>query len=103
MKAGALGLSTSRTLMHRDLEGNVLPGSYADRDELMRLMKGMAQGGGGLFEMASDFADAEAEFGWVGKLSKTFGIPVTFGMAPTTQGARDRRLAQLEEVNREAP
>ena len=48
---GAVGLSTSRTLLHRDLEGTVVPGTYADRVELTELMAGLAQGGGGLFEM----------------------------------------------------
>ena len=36
--AGAVGLSTSRTLLHRDLEGTVIPGTYADRRELTELM-----------------------------------------------------------------
>ena len=28
VRAGALGVSTSRTLLHRDLQGVVIPGSY---------------------------------------------------------------------------
>jgi hypothetical protein len=51
MQAGAIGFSTSRTLLHRDLHGTVIPGTYADRAELTALMAGMADGGGGLFEI----------------------------------------------------
>ena len=56
MAAGAVGMSTSRTLLHRDLNGTVIPGTYADRAELTALMAGMADGGGGLFEILEDFA-----------------------------------------------
>ena len=43
--AGCVGLSTSRTLLHRDLEGTVIPGTYADLDELNALVAGVADGG----------------------------------------------------------
>ena len=74
--AGAVGLSTTRTLLHRDLEGTVVPGTYADRLELTELMAGLAQGGGGLFEMAQDFANHEVEMDWITTLSAAFGVPV---------------------------
>lgn len=35
LKAGALGFSTSRTVVHRSSDGNVVPGTYAARDELV--------------------------------------------------------------------
>ena len=78
MVAGAIGLSTSRTLLHRDLNGTVIPGTYADRAELTALMAGMADGGGGIFEILEDFADLDVEQDWLSKLSKSFGIPVSF-------------------------
>ena len=42
VRAGALGISTSRTLLHRDLQGVVIPGSYAGRPELCALMSGLS-------------------------------------------------------------
>lgn len=98
VSAGAFGVSSSRTLLHRDNTGNVLPGSYADRDELASIIKGMAQGGGGMFEMASDFADEETEFTWVGKLSKAFGVPISFGF-----GGGQKQIKLLEEANEISP
>lgn len=94
---------TSRTLLHRDLEGAVVPGTYADRAELTTFMKGMAQGGGGLFEMVQDFADQETEFDWIGKLSKAFGIPVSFGMGAASAKGRDKIFRFLEKTNADAP
>jgi len=55
---------------HRDLAGEVIAGSYANRDELTAIFAGIADGGGGLFEILEDFADVEKEMGWIGALSK---------------------------------
>src|SRR5262249_41190069 len=35
MAAGAVGFSTSRTQLHRAVDGEVVPGTYADEDELL--------------------------------------------------------------------
>merc|ERR1719201_2389485 len=51
-----------------------------------------------MFEMASDFADAETEFSWVGKLAKTFGVPISFGF-----GGGMKQVKLLEEANKVAP
>lgn len=53
--AGAIGFSTSRTLLHRDRNGTLVPGTLAPEEELLRIGKAVALGGGGVFEMASDF------------------------------------------------
>ena len=78
VRAGAAGFSTSRTLMHRDVDGVPISGSYAGRAELTAIFAGLADGGGGLFEILEDFADVEKEMDWIGKLSTAFGIPVSF-------------------------
>jgi N-acyl-D-amino-acid deacylase len=75
IRHGAAGFSTSRTLMHRDLAGQVIAGSYADRDELTAIFAGIADGGGGLFEILEDFADVEKEMQWIGSLSKGEPVP----------------------------
>ena len=45
----------------------VIAGSYAKRDELTAIFAGIAEGGGGLFEILEDFADVEKEMDWIGK------------------------------------
>jgi N-acyl-D-aspartate/D-glutamate deacylase len=37
LAAGAFGLSTSRTLLHRGADGQLVPGTFAGRDELTEL------------------------------------------------------------------
>ena len=43
VEAGALGFSTSRTLLHKDLKGVHMPGTFAGSDEMLAL--GMAMKG----------------------------------------------------------
>ena len=44
--AGALGVSTSRTLAHRAMDGEPVPGTFAAEDELFGLGRGLRDGGG---------------------------------------------------------
>ena len=99
MECGAVGLSTSRTLLHRDLEGTVVPGTYGDKLELTELMCGMAQGGGGIFEMVQDFADHEIEMDWISKLSAGFGVKVSFGFGPGSERRVKSMFDLLEKAN----
>ncbi len=57
--AGAVGFSTSRTVFHRSITGEAVPGTYASGAELTALVQGMADGGGGVFEaiMSSSLGD----------------------------------------------
>ena len=54
--AGALGFSTSRLLLHRDIRGVLTPGALAAKRELLQICAGVSEGGGGVFEMSADFA-----------------------------------------------
>ena len=80
MRAGALGFSTSRTMLHRTKDGEVVPGTFASADELIGIGHAMAEGGKGVFEMASDMAPAEDEFRWMTEMSQLTGVPVTYGL-----------------------
>jgi N-acyl-D-aspartate/D-glutamate deacylase len=44
--AGALGFSTSRTLIHKGSDGVHVPGTFADTSELMGIARGMQHAGG---------------------------------------------------------
>lgn len=101
VRAGAAGFSTSRTLMHRDLAGEVIAGSYANRDELTAIFAGIADGGGGLFEILEDFADVEKEMGWIGALSKAFGVPVSFAFGAHSAEDQRKLLSWMERINRD--
>ena len=54
LRAGALGFSTSRTILHRSIDGELVPGTTATKDELIGIGRAMGRVGHGVFEMASD-------------------------------------------------
>ena len=65
IEAGALGFSTSRTLLHKDKKGVHMPGTFAGSDEMLALglsMKGLDHG---VFEMVSDHLGDDDEWTWV--------------------------------------
>lgn len=78
LRAGALGFSTSRTILHRSVEGELVPGTTATKEELIGIGRAMGRVGHGVFEMASDLKRAWNEFEWMGDLSRETGLPVTF-------------------------
>ena len=93
--AGALGFSTSRTMLHHALDGTPVPGTFATEDELFGIGNALRELGTGLFEVSpagvagEDDDSLPHEVEWMHKLSKTIGRPVTFGM---TQGNNDTML-----------
>jgi N-acyl-D-aspartate/D-glutamate deacylase len=78
LRAGALGFSTSRTILHRSIDGELVPGTTATKEELIGIGRAMGRVGYGVFEMASDLKRDWDEFGWMGDLSRETGLPVTF-------------------------
>jgi N-acyl-D-amino-acid deacylase len=53
-QAGALGFSTSRTMLHRAKDGKVVPGTHADAAEVLGLGRILGEAGHGVFQTASD-------------------------------------------------
>ena len=78
VRAGALGFSTSRTVLHKDVNGVLVPGTTATAEELIEIGRAMGRAGHGVFEMASDLRREWNEFEWMGALSRETGLPVTF-------------------------
>ncbi len=78
IRAGALGFSTSRTVLHKSVDGELVPGTTATAEELIAIGRAMGRVGHGVFEMASDLKREWNEFEWMGQLSRETGLPVTF-------------------------
>jgi N-acyl-D-aspartate/D-glutamate deacylase len=89
MQAGALGFSTSRTLLHRVPDGRPVPGTWATPDELYAIADVLGRHQRGVFESASrlgerdteDLKGTRAEVSWMGEVSRRSGRTVTFGLA----------------------
>ena len=86
IRAGALGFSTSRTLAHRAIDGEPVPGTFAAEDELFGIGAVLGELGTGVFELAAagalgeDLAAPEREVDWMRRLSKAVGRPITFAL-----------------------
>lgn len=86
IEAGALGFSTSRTLGHRAMDGEPVPGTFAAEDELFGLGRAMAAGGQAVFELApqgvagEDIIAPKKELEWMQRLGAEIDRPISFGM-----------------------
>ena len=86
IEAGALGFSTSRTMGHRAMDGEPVPGTFAAEDELFGLGRAMAAGGQAVFELApqgsagEDIVAPRKELEWMRRLGQEIDRPVSFAM-----------------------
>ena len=84
--AGALGFSTSRTIVHRAVDGEPVPGTFAAEDELFGIGQVLASLGTGVFELApagamgEDLAAPEREVAWMRRLSAAIRRPISFAL-----------------------
>jgi len=78
LRAGALGITTSRTESHRTTRGEQVPGRHAAEEELLALGAALGRVGHGTFGMLSDFDDEQTEFDWIERLGKATGRPIWF-------------------------
>jgi N-acyl-D-amino-acid deacylase len=78
--AGALGFTTSRTLLHRAIDGEPVPGTFAAADELLGIGRVLGELGRGVLELASDLMPEEPELAWMERVSAATGRPITFAL-----------------------
>ena len=101
VRAGALGFSTSRTVLHRSIDGEVVPGTTATKEELIEIGRAMGRAGHGVFEMASDMRREWDEFGWMGALSRETGLPCTYAALQSIakELPLEEQIAQMRAEN----
>ena len=95
--AGALGFSSSRTLLHKDKHGVHMPGTFAGSDEMLALglaMKGLDHG---VFELVSDHLGNDDEWAWITRFARETRLPVTLvaTSAAAYQGNKMFNIAEL--------
>jgi N-acyl-D-aspartate/D-glutamate deacylase len=106
IRSGALGFSTSRTMLHKTPDGEPVPGTFAAPEELIGIGSVLGEEGRGVFEAVPflDSDDAKVivdEVDWMERVSRTSGRPLTFGMLQTRQFPDLWRtvLARVEQAN----
>jgi len=89
--AGALGVSTGRTTMHRTPAGDAVPGTFAEIHELLALAEPMRRRRTGLFQVIPYGSAGEAAGGFdrdlplIVELARTSGRPVSVGLTQARQ------------------
>jgi N-acyl-D-aspartate/D-glutamate deacylase len=83
IEAGALGFSTSRTLLHKSIYGEPVPGTFATREELFGIGSALRDAGRGVFQLAAEHLRVPEEFEWMKALSQEIGRPVLFNLSQT--------------------
>jgi N-acyl-D-amino-acid deacylase len=106
VRAGALGISTSRTLGHKVPDGRPVPGTWAGPDELLAFGDVLKKVGRGLFEGAmrlgerddAELTNTQAEVAVLGEISRRSGRPVSYGLAQSDR--RPELYARVIEMTK---
>jgi N-acyl-D-aspartate/D-glutamate deacylase len=80
VEAGAIGFSTSRTLSHKSVSGQLIPSYDADAEELVAIARAIGETGTGVLQIVSDFPDPEVEFGLMQDMVRESGRPLSFSL-----------------------
>ncbi|MGE0741208.1 MAG: amidohydrolase family protein [Hyphomonadaceae bacterium] len=103
VRAGALGVSTSRNLLHRTRAGELAPSLHSEEEELLALARGLRDAKAGVYQIIPDIVgDMTAEFGLMRRIAETSGRPLSFSLLqmPTGDpGAWRRALDLLSDAN----
>ena len=83
LEAGALGFSTSRTTLHKSIDGVPVPGTFATRDEIFGIGEALKRTGKGVYQLACEHTMVPQEFVWMKELAADIQRPVTFNLSQT--------------------
>ncbi len=87
---GALGFSTSRTLVHKTPDGEPIPGTFAAPEELLGIARALKQNRKGVFEAVPQLDSPDpavhlSEIDWMTDMCLETGRPLTFGLIQVQQ------------------
>ncbi len=92
VESGAVGFSTSRTVLHRSKYG-LVPGTTAPGEEVVAIAEAIGKTGKGVIQIISDRSGHDGpERDWMVEIARSTGRPVTFLTAQTPfapEGYRD--------------
>jgi len=92
VRAGAIGVSTSRLLSHRSAGGEMIPSLQSAREELLALGEGLRQAGGGVFQIVPDYdAEPENEVELMRDIVAHSGRPLSFSLSQSVQNPENWR------------
>jgi len=80
LRAGACGVSTSRTILHSSKHG-LVPGTDAPPEELLALGDAIGRAGHGVFQLVSDHQGGAGDRAWLVDLVERTGATATYALA----------------------
>lgn len=80
IEAGAIGFSTTRTMVHRTADGDLTPTLGAADAEMVAIAEALRDAGTGVLQWVSDFREIDHEFGLIEELTSVSGRPLSFSM-----------------------
>jgi N-acyl-D-aspartate/D-glutamate deacylase len=97
--AGALGFSTSRTLNHKSVDGELTPSYDAGLDELVAIASAVGGTGRGVLQLVTDFLDIDVDVEIMRSMVQASGRPLSVSLSQfhfDPQGYRTvlRRIAE---------
>jgi N-acyl-D-aspartate/D-glutamate deacylase len=104
MRAGAIGVSTSRMQYHRAKNGDRAPSVDSARQELLALAGGLRDAGRGVFQIIPDLSQTpEHEIELICAVARESGAPVSFTLLqmPAQPGDWRRYLELVEQARAE--
>ncbi len=103
--AGALGFSMSRTIVHRAVDGEVVPGTHGAEDEIFGIARVLGELGEGIVELApagiqgEDMSAPDKEIDWMRRLSAEIHRPISFALVQHDVAPKDwKRLLDLVDT-----
>ena len=101
VRAGALGLTTSRTLNHRTSRGEPTPTLTAAREELVGIAEAIGRTGSGVLQVVSDLVDFDHELETLRMMMTVSGRPLSISIAQAGRNSMQYRrlLTALSEAN----
>jgi N-acyl-D-amino-acid deacylase len=90
IRAGAIGVTTSRSMAHRTAAGELAPTVTSEEEELMALAEGLRQAGNGVFQIIPGLhegKDPVTEIALMRRLIERSGRPLSFSLMQTGQFA----------------
>jgi N-acyl-D-aspartate/D-glutamate deacylase len=99
LRAGAVGFTTSRTILHRSRYG-LVPGTRSKPAELLALGRALGNAGHGVFEMVSDLQGQEPDLSWMVDFCRATRRVLTFALAqsPLQPTAWRETLARIDAL-----
>jgi N-acyl-D-aspartate/D-glutamate deacylase len=80
VQAGAVGFTTSRSLNHKSVSGELTPSYDASFDELVAIARAVGETGKGSLQLITDYPDMDADFHLMREMVRASGRPLSVSL-----------------------